>query len=396
VRLGTIEVLEVRLAIPGVGAWVADCDLDLGSDQAVPTGRQTLIVGSSQLVGTIDKKATGRFGEKARARLVAGAGAWGDDVPAEHFHNDATGGITSEAVLTATASKVGETVVDASPVSYGTDFFRVAGPASGVLDGRAWYVDALGVTQVAQWPAKALGSDVDVLSFDPGLGCAELAGDDVIWPGTVIGDARFASFQVGDVEQVFTRSGSRAKVWSSSGLRATSRFADALERVVDRFAGGEWLKVYRYRIVTEGVDGRVRLQAVTKASGVPDTMPVSIWPGMSGLSATHAAGTEVAVVFLNGDKAQPRVIAFDGRVPLELVLDATGLVKVGGGATSPAAKGDVVDVNFAAAKTFASAVGTIVASCVGPSPSQQSAFASALTTFLAAVTATVASKARVE
>lgn len=325
--LGAVPVLAIRLLIPWIGAWVAECDLDLGADDTLPSGAQVLIVGSTMLQGTVDPRGTARFGEKATARVVAGAGAWDTIIRAEHFHNDAGAGVSSSVVTTATASAIGETIVDGDPLAYGSEFFRGAGRASAVLDGRPWYVDSEGVTHVAEWPALSLGSDVDVLTYDPQRRRAELASDEIVWPGTSIADSRFGTFIVRDVEQSFTRSGSRCIVWHASS--ASSRLGAALGAIVRAEAGPEWLRVCHYRIVSQGVDGRIKLQAVRKVAGLPDTLPLTVWPGMSGLKAKHKPGTEVGVIFLNGDRTQPRVVSFDGRPPLELSIDALIDIKLG-------------------------------------------------------------------
>jgi hypothetical protein len=90
-------------------------------------------------------------------------------------------------------------------------------------------------------------------------------------------------------------------------------------------------------------DGRVDLQAVNKASGVPDLRYVSAWPGVAGAHAKLAPGAEVLVEFIEGDRAQPILTGFGGKqapgfVPVELVLGdpltATAAASVGDTVTS--------------------------------------------------------------
>ncbi len=399
-HLGSIPVLEVRVVASWTGPWIADCDLDLAHDAPMPTGLQSLTIGSTTLVGTIEAKASGPFGDKARARLVAGGGGWSTVLKPIHLHNDAAGGIPSTQALAAVASQIGETVVDSTPVTYVTDWEFFGGPAVGALEGRQWYVDANGVTQVAAWPTLARGSDVDVLMYDPETRRAELAADELVWPGTTITDLRFGTITVRDVDQRFTAAGSRVTVWHSS--TPGSRFNSLLQSIAS-LGGQQWLRVYRYRIVNQGTDGRLQLQAVNRTIGIPDTLPLSVWPGIPGVTAKFALGaglgSMVSVVFLDGDKTLPRVVNFDGTPPSELHFDASTLLQFGAGAISPAAKGDLNDSNFIAAKTFASAVGVVLASLIpasGVTAGQLTTFAAALSAFLLAIAPTAATKVTVQ
>jgi hypothetical protein len=326
--VGALRAVSVRLVIPWTGAWIADVDFDLEAARVVPTGRVALKIGETGiLAGAIDERASGRFGEKARARVVGGAGGWDKTVAARHFHNDA--GVLSSAVFAATAAEVGETVTEATPSRLGVDFVRTAGPASRVLAGRDWYVDVSGVTVVGPRPTFAASSNVEVLSWDPNTQRAEIASDDVLRPGTLLVDPRFGSATVRDVEQTFSDAGARATAWCAK--ETGSRLATALTNLVREASGVIYLKTYRYRVVDEEADGRFTLQAVKRASGIPDAIAIPAWAGMAGLTAKVVPGSEVLVEFIDGDPSQPVVRAFDGTTPLELELDAAK-VSVGTGA----------------------------------------------------------------
>jgi hypothetical protein len=117
---------------------------------------------------------------------------------------------------------------------------------------------------------------------------------------------------------------------------------------------------YRYRIVTQGSDGRLTLQAVANpdgsASDAPDVSPLSVAPGMSGLSALYKLSSQCTVAFLDGDPAQAFVESFDSSsIPLTLTADASETVNVGpssasvklaGGGAPVARQGDTVVVLF--------------------------------------------------
>ena len=118
----------------------------------------------------------------------------------------------------------------------------------------------------------------------------------------------------------------------------TQALASAVARLTDQRLHG----VYRYRVLRLSVD-RVELQAVRKGAGLPDLLPVSMWPGVAGAHATLALGAEVLVQFVEGDRTMPIVTGFAGRggqghVPTLLEICTPGL---------PAARqGDAVQVTL--------------------------------------------------
>ncbi len=322
---------------PWTGAWFADVDFDLDVTQIMPTGQVVLTVGSTPLIGTIDPRGSGRFGTKGHARVVAGAGGWDKSVAAKHFHSEA--GLLSALVRTATAAEVGEKIIEAVPSNLGKDFVRTAGPASRVLAGVDWYVNQVGATIVGPRPPLAASPLVDVLTWDAAGQRAELASDELVLPGTVLVDTRFESATVRDVEQTFDENGARATAWCGpkpSGSRLTGALASFVREVADV----AHLKVYKYRVIVEGVDERLTLQAVNPSAGVPDVLPIAMWPGMSGLGAKLKPGTIVLLTFIAGgpgDPPEPVVFAFEAKGrPLVFEIDAEA-VTIGAAPTSPLA-----------------------------------------------------------
>lgn len=348
IRIGNIDARQIRIYVPNVGAWLVDVDVDIASDQALPTGKQNITIGTAIIVGTVIAKGSGRFGESARLRVLGGAGAWDSLIDPLHFHNDA--GVLSSIVTQATAAAIGETVVDDSPINYGVDFERVGDArfdgkavASSVLEGRSWHVDANGITQVSPWPIVPMGADASVLFYSESDRVADMTADEVVWPGTMIGDARFDAVTVCEVDQTFTAKGSRVTAYCAIDL--ADRFGDAIAAVAG-VSDPAFDKVYWYRISTQGTDGRLRLQAMKKVSGIPDTLPISVWMGTPGASAKFALGkgygSQVGVYFLNGDRTQPRCVSFDGTPPAEMHFDAVDLIGLGANAASFVALADAI------------------------------------------------------
>ncbi len=306
--LGGLDAVSVRLFQPWQGSWTAEIDLDLEAIPVVPSGAVVLRIGTAVLLGTVDPTASGKFGEKAHVRVIGGGGGWHRTVGSRQFHNDA--GVLSSAVISATAAELGEKAVDATPQRFGVDFERTAGPGRRVLDGRDWYVTLAGVTTVGPRAPAPMSPDVDVLAWDPHAARADFATDAIVMPGTILVDPRFGRLTVRDVEQTFTAQGARGSAWC--GTAAAPRLAGMLASLVREAGQTATLKAYRYRVVSQGVDGRLTLQAVSSTAGAPDSIALPPWYGVPGLKSLVTPGTEAAIVFLDGDPAQPAVVSFHG------------------------------------------------------------------------------------
>jgi hypothetical protein len=328
--LNGILCVAARVVTPAIGAWVAEVDIDLDLP-VLPSGKATLVIGSTALVGTVDAVATGRFGAKASVRLVAGGGGWGKAAKAIHLHNDA--GVPSTAVYSVTAAEVGEVVTElVPPERLGVDYARAAGIASGVFRGRSWWVDAAGVTFVGARLPRPQTPELSILSWDPQTGRAEIGTDEILIPGTILVDPRFGTLVVRDVEQTFTAGGARATAWCHASATASSGasgtiLARALAAIAVEAIRPERLRTYRYRIVQQQVDKRVDLQVVSKASGAPEYLrSIEVWPGVAGVEVTFVPGTEVGVKFLDGDPSLPVVVDFAKGAPFPIQI------KIGAGA----------------------------------------------------------------
>jgi hypothetical protein len=164
-----------------------------------------------------------------------------------------------------------------------------------------------------------------------------LTGDALVLPGTVITDERFdGPITVRDVAQTWDHSGTKIEIWC--GPSQSTKLMTAMQNMVKVLGGIAGLKRYRYRIVTQNGDGRLVLQALNNPDGTksdaPDLNPVSVAPGMQGLSALYKTSAQCTVAFIGGDKSQPWIESFDGSVPTELTLNASSIVHVGPDATT--------------------------------------------------------------
>jgi hypothetical protein len=339
-------LVECRITVGNVGPWHAICDFAEAPDV---DGAVTLTIGDSFTAKcTVDASAAGSFGLQRRVRVVGGANGWGKAVAPKSYQNDA--GIKGRTVAEDAARTVGETIGTFVPAAekFGRAYARQAGPASlaleDVLGGVAWWVGFDGVTNAGPRPATALdASAYELLAYDPRDRVATLGVDDVgaVSIGSILTDRLDAPATVRALE--ITVSGSELRVLAHCNGAETARgpLAELFRTITRRAVADRLWGVYRYRVVRMAVD-RVELQAVRKVAGLPDLLPVSMWPGVAGAVLELAPSAEVLVQFVEGDRAQPIITGFAGQ-------DASGFVPVqltlGGKEGAPVARqGDAVEV----------------------------------------------------
>lgn len=329
--LDGVDVARVVARIPQHGAWYADVTL-LDAPDPAPSGRVTLRVGSLSLSGTVTRYGT--RGEQGFFQLVAGAASWGANVPAKAYHNDAR--VKSKLVAEDAARECGETLETLTTTAdLGVRYVRRAGPASRALEaaiGRAWYVDTDGVTRVGtRSPAAPADGTYTVVDIQPDVQVARLEMDDLgaVTVGMTLTDGFDDPLTVREVEIHVDDEGAYMLVWGGPDS-AHDRLGDALERFVARETSRRLWGHYRYRV--SQMDGeRVSLQAISQATGLPDTRYVDMRPGVAGAHAELALGSEVLVAFIEGDPKQPAIMGFAGRgqpghVPTKVTMDATSLL----------------------------------------------------------------------
>jgi hypothetical protein len=330
--LGGFPAAHVVVHVPATGPWWAD--VDFVEEPTLSAGPITLALGALELVGTVDPRAGGTFGLQRRMRLVAGGGGWATLLVAKAWHNDA--GIRARTIAEDAARLAGETLGGFAPVSerIGVDYVRQAGPASRVLEdvigGAEWWVDYDGVTQVgARAASPAAAGAYELVEYNPRTRLAVLAMDDLgaVGIGTVLSERLDELQTVRELVVDVTPEEVRVRVWC--GDSRSSRMAGIFRSLVDRATDGKLHGLWRYRVVRmaggEGDNTRVELQAMSRAAGLPDVLPISVMPGLPGCYAQLTPGTEVAVQFLEGKRTQPIVTHYVGKggpgfVPSRLFL----------------------------------------------------------------------------
>lgn len=411
IYLNALRGVSARVLTTKTGAWIADVDIDLEAVPVVPSGRAVLTIGLSALSGTIDDRASGRFGTKARVRVVGGGGGWDSPVQANHLHNDA--GVLSTAAYAAMGAMVGETVVElGAPRVFGVDHVTTGGPASQVFAGADWWVDALGITYVGPRPPLPAPPTIDILSWDAKAKVAEVASDVLLVPGMVLTDpVLFGVATIDDVEQTFGEDGARAFAWCSTPsigetvdplasppAAAGAKLVQALGALARQSAGVSKLKRYPYRVIAQGPDGRLNLQSTSRGLVGGECPPflrlIDVWGGLPGLSVKIPPLSIVLVSFIDhGDplKQQPVVVAFDPDSPpaIEVKVDGVRLV-LGTLGLSPVAKAPGILSALTAIEAAFTAIGAYAtAVAAGPIAPLTAPAAAALVPALAAALAAI-------
>lgn len=347
-------LVSARVHVPSRGPWFADVEFESAPELS---GRVTLRLGELELSGTIDPTHDGTHAEHRRSRIVAGGGGWGTLLAPKAYHNDA--GIRARTVAQDAAREAGEELADDPLLEerIGVDYVRQTGPASRVLEdalrGAGWWVDYDGRTRVGS-RETAEASGYEVLEHVPDERVIVLAVDDLrtVGIGSVLTERLDAPQTVRELEVEVTADRARVKAWTGGTESARGRLEDALRSIVRHSTDDRLFGAWRYRVVRMRGD-RVELQAVRRDAGLPDVLPVSMWPGLAGAHAELTGGAEVLVQFIEGDRTMPIVTHFAGKdgagwAPANVTLDASTLIKLGQSATKGVARlGDEIEITFA-------------------------------------------------
>ena len=163
--IGGQEVISCQLWLRWSGAWSATVQ---SPSDTVLSGKQTLLLGSLALVGTIEPTMSGVYNNVANYRIVAGAGGWGKTVPAKNYHNDL--GVKLREVLADLGNACGETVTTSREDRLSVDYLRredKAGLCLLGLIGKNWYVAPNGTTVCDARSTSEITAEVQLLKHNP-------------------------------------------------------------------------------------------------------------------------------------------------------------------------------------------------------------------------------------
>lgn len=324
-------VTECSVQLPSWGVAWADVEIDQPTQLE---GQVQLVVADLELTMTI--MSGGPWQGRARYRLAAGAGGWGQELPSRAYQNDA--GVKLSKVLTDVADACGETLGTVPTGTCGFAWTRPEAPASHTLSTlypQGWYVDESGVTQIGTRASTTYTGKATRLPSDIAAGRLELAAEELaqLVPGATVDDLVAA-----DVQHTIRDNKLRTTIWGA--LQSdTSRRVEAWRKLFEALnARNRWRGIWEYRVVSQSGE-RLNLQSVRSSTGMPDLLRVAVRPGIPGANATHKLGSLVLVAFVNGESSRPVVVGFDdadspGFLPTATEIDASSTATLGASATT--------------------------------------------------------------
>lgn len=359
--LGNKLVAKVHADIPLYGVASADVELD---GAGVLSGRQTLTIGDLAMSGTIADG--GVSAGRGIYHWIAGAAGWRTTIPARGY---GASQVRRSSVLRDAAEACGESLSYGLPdvllgLPGNNGYLRPAGPAWDVFMGASeagrglpWYVDTMGVTQVAERASLAASSDgvIEGIWPDEGRLVVVPSGERIAgyMPGRVLGGAviKHLTIDAAPNEPI------RLTLWTRDPQGQSHDVREQLDRLFAQNASNmRFHGRYRYRVKSR--NGTLYgLEPVDPALGLPRLDNRDLRFGIPGFDATLQSdpGEEVTITlpivlveFLDGLPSEAvisgyhRLAASNGEKPVEVSLDANQ-VKLGGAAKYVARQDDLVN-----------------------------------------------------
>jgi hypothetical protein len=128
----------------------------------------------------------------------------------------------------------------------------------------------------------------------------------------------------------------------SNATPQIDRYLAALREIVRQELARNLFGVFDY--VVQSANGTtVDISPADPTIGAPSISGLVVWMGEPGSTCQPASGSHLAVIFLDGNRAKPRVIAFDATQAIRIVMAAQAIQLAG---TTPIALGTPNDGNF--------------------------------------------------
>lgn len=103
----------------------------------------------------------------------------------------------------------------------------------------------------------------------------------------------------------------------SNATPEVDRWLAALREIVRQENARFLWGAYDYVVqAANGLLDTVDCSPADQSTGAPAISGLVIWTGIPGSSCTPALGSHLVIVFLDGNRAKPRVVAFDATAPL--------------------------------------------------------------------------------
>lgn len=117
----------------------------------------------------------------------------------------------------------------------------------------------------------------------------------------------------------------------TNGDRISSYIAAIMRDIFPKY---EYHGIYRYQVFRQTGE-KLELQILKKKPGLPDILPVEMFPGVAGAFSTVSESSTALVMFIDGDPSQPIVVGFapksegDLHYPEATVLNAITSIDIG-------------------------------------------------------------------
>jgi hypothetical protein len=364
--LGTQRTRVTRLSMPERGQWRADITLEAG---AIPTGTQTLTIGTLAATGRIDPALAGYDAPDLPHVVLVGGLGWDAAVTrsaAQSLSMFSDAGVRLSSVLNALALAAGESIAQPTDRTIAFHWSAVStrdGEAVRYRDVLAnmvrlgylatWRVDLDGVTRFTARATSAVVGRATYLRGNRSVGLRVFGCDDPAeyLPGNIVEGSAIGRAVVVDSPESLT-----VECWDPSA----PTLRDMVIRIIaNAFPALVYGYPRTYIVAAVNADDTLDLVPPPTSGYLRDLRSVPQW-NTGGLIVTPELGAEVVVVFRDADETRPVVQSWAPGVPVELAADASDLVAVGesasavelaGGGPAVVRVGDAVAAGYLAQDT---------------------------------------------
>jgi hypothetical protein len=323
---------KAKLYCPWSARWVLEVHLD----GAPPSGKVTVQWGNTKLVGTVVPNNTGQSVGAGAAIIVGGIG-WQNIPPSSWLVDTMAKPATVAQQL---AQAIGETLtIGANSCREGrVAYARAMQPASMTLENllaenALWWVGLDGATNTGTDRPSSICS-AEVLHVEPHTRRIKLDAEEPskAQPGMII-KARDERLLVDQrIREVWFEADEHGvQCWAEcDGAGPLARLPELLASIVSEQAAYSHFR--GATVQSQDRFGKVSLRLEERDRELSDSLPVSVWCGVPGVSAEVFSGTRMMLAFDRGDPSNPFAALFSplgqtGHVPNKVRHEANNEIR---------------------------------------------------------------------
>jgi hypothetical protein len=309
-------ILGATVTLQYEGAWFADLELDIPSDQDPPTGPLAFTIEDVEFRGTVQPARSGEWGGRTNARVVGGAGGLSTDLEARNY---AGGVIRVRTVVADILRDSGETLSSESDQqlldTQIDGWHRAQGAGHAALTqltaqyGATWRVLRDGTVWIGTdgWPeVEPNGTVLDVHNGDGVVLSAPDTPDAV--PGTSVRGHRILQ-----VVHRLDSTGLRTEHHSTTVRSAFDKLLKPVRSEID------YSRKYPATVITQNADGTLQVMpddAKIKANGLDRC---EVFVGLPGTTLKVPHGARCLVAFSAGDPSRSHVEGWSQGTPFDSI-----------------------------------------------------------------------------